>query len=428
MSLFGAMTTAISGLTAQSAAFTNISDNTANSQTIGYKNVDTAFIDYLTTSNVTQNQSGSVVARPEYENDVQGTIQQSTDSLATAIDGNGFFAVSEQSGQMTGGAPIFSKAQYYTRAGDFKLDQNGYMKNSAGETLDGWAINPTNGTTTNALAPIQIAQNTFKPVATSSVALTANVPATPGSTSNLESSVQVYDSNGTAHELDTTWSQTATNAWKLTLSSPDNAGGATIGTANLTFNANGTLASLTGATGAVVINSPGTTNSASLTLSPNFAGVTQPIKLGLGTIGGTDGITQFAGTDYDLHSITQNGAPPGAFTGISIAATGTVNANYDNGQSVAVAQVPVVTFENADALQRQNGQAFTATAQSGAAVLQNQNQNGAGTLVTGSVEASNVDIATQLSNLIVAQQAYGANAKVITTADQMLQTTLAIRQ
>jgi flagellar hook protein FlgE len=88
----------------------------------------------------------------------------------------------------------------------------------------------------------------------------------------------------------------------------------------------------------------------------------------------------------------------------------------------------LITFENPDALQRQNGQAFTETSQSGVAIAQSQNQNGAGTLVTGSVEASNVDIATQLSNLIVAQQAYGANAKVIATANQMLQTTLDIKQ
>ena len=88
----------------------------------------------------------------------------------------------------------------------------------------------------------------------------------------------------------------------------------------------------------------------------------------------------------------------------------------------------MITFENADALQSQNGQAFTATEGSGAAISQNQNQNGAGSLVTGSVEESNTDIATQLSQLIVAQQAYGANAKVIATANQMLQTTLDIKQ
>jgi flagellar hook protein FlgE len=103
-------------------------------------------------------------------------------------------------------------------------------------------------------------------------------------------------------------------------------------------------------------------------------------------------------------------------------------ANYDNGMSVQVAHIPLVTFENADALQRQNGQAFTATADSGAAIVKDVNSNGAGSLVTGSVEGSNVDIATELSKLIVAQQAYGANAKMITAANQLLQTTIDMKQ
>ena len=138
MSLFGAMSTAISGLTAQAAAFTNISDNTANSQTIGYKGVDTNFIDYLTASSATSNQSGSVLTTPGYTNEVQGTINQSDDPLAMAINGQGFFAVSQQNGTSSTGAVTFQAQQAYTRAGDFQLDKNGYMVNSAGETLDGY--------------------------------------------------------------------------------------------------------------------------------------------------------------------------------------------------------------------------------------------------------------------------------------------------
>ena len=100
MSLFGAMNTAISGLSAQSAAFSNISDNVANSQTVGYKRVDTSFIDYLTTSNATENDSGAVVARPDYVNNVQGTITQTDNTLGLAIAGQGFFAVSQQDGEV----------------------------------------------------------------------------------------------------------------------------------------------------------------------------------------------------------------------------------------------------------------------------------------------------------------------------------------
>src|SRR5579872_6156686 len=136
MSLFGAMNTAISGLGAQSAAFSNISDNVANSQTVGYKRVDTSFIDYLTTSNATVNDSGSVAASPEYINNVQGTITQTDNPLGLAITGQGFFAVSQQNGEVNG-LPTFNQQQYYTRAGDFQLDKNGYLVNSAGNFLNG---------------------------------------------------------------------------------------------------------------------------------------------------------------------------------------------------------------------------------------------------------------------------------------------------
>jgi flagellar hook protein FlgE len=288
-------------------------------------------------------------------------------------------------------------------------------------------VNSATGVTnTSSLAPLQITQGQFQPVATANVTLVANVPATPSATSSLSATVQVYDAEGNAHELDTNWAQVAgtPNAWTLTLTSPDEPG-TTIGTAQVQFNTNGTIETLSAPTGSVAVNPPGTDNEASLALSPTFNSNSQTINLNLGTFGGSNGVTQFAGTSYSLSSITQDGSAPGAFTGISIASTGAVSANYNNGQSVTVAQVPVITFENPDALQRQNGQAFTATQDSGVAIAQSQNQNGAGTLVSSSVEGSNVDIATQLSNLIVAQNAYGANAKVISALESMLTAQLA---
>ena len=139
MSLFGAMNTAISGLTAQSSAFGNISDNVANSQTVGYKRVDTNFIDYLTTSTRRHNDPGAVVATPDYVNNVQGTITQTDNPLGLAIAGQGFFAVSQQNGAGEQ-LPTFNPQQYYTRAGDFQMDKNGYLVNSAGEFLNGWPV------------------------------------------------------------------------------------------------------------------------------------------------------------------------------------------------------------------------------------------------------------------------------------------------
>ncbi len=429
MSLFGSMSTAISGLNAQAAAFSNISDNMANSQTVGFKQVGTSFVDYLTSSTAAQNQSGSVATRPRYENELQGAIQQSTDPLAMAISGQGFFSVSEQTGGTTAGAPQFSGQQYYTRAGDFTANADGYLVNSAGEYLNGWTVNSATGAVnTGTLVPIQVGQTHYAPAATGNVKLVANVPATPTASSNLSAQTQVYDSAGTEHTVQTSWAQTSTDNWTLTFSSPDNVAGgsATIGSVAVAFNPNGTLASLGVTSGAAAVTGSATTGA--VQISPDFGGGAQPVTFGLGTFGAAVGVTQFAGTDYTVTSAAQDGAAPGSFTGIAADASGNIVANYDNGRSVTIAQVPLVTFQDADALQRENGQAFTATQAAGTAQVEHLNQNGAGGVVVGSTESSNVDIASQLSQLIVAQQAYGANAKVITTANELLTTTLNIKQ
>ncbi len=429
MSLFGSMSTAISGLNAQAAAFSNISDNLANSQTVGFKSVGTHFIDYLTDSTQFLNESGSVATRPEYENELQGTIQQSSDPLSMAISGQGFFSVSEEAGATATGAPQFSAQQYYTRTGDFTADNSGYLVNSAGEYLDGYPVNQATGAVnTSQLVPIQVTQTHVPPVATSNVALVANVPADPSATSNLTSETSIYDGSGVSHQLQTTWTQNAPNNWTLSLSSPDNvAGGSTtIGTVGVTFNANGTLASLGGATGALAVT--GSASEGEVQISPNFGSGAQPVTIDLGGYNQSNGVTQFAASDYQVTNVTQNGSAAGSFTNISANSDGNIVANYDNGRSVTIAQVPLTTFANADDLQRQNGQAFTATQSSGVAQVDQLNTNGAGGLVVGSTEASNVDIASQLSQLIVAQQAYGANAKVITSANELLTTTLNMKQ
>ena len=433
MSLFGALNTSVSGLSAQSAAFGNISDNVANSQTVGFKAVDTSFIDYLTSSTAQQNQPGAVVTRPDYTNNVQGTVTQSNDPLALAIAGQGFFAVSEQNGTVPGSTdPTFSPQTYYTRAGDFQMDKSGHLVNSAGEYLQGWTVDPTTGAANQSqLAPIQITQTQFNPVATSDVSLSANLPTTAAAGTPISSQADVYDSLGNAHAVTLAWTQNSANDWTVTLSSPD-ASPSTIGSAEVQFGTSGAAAGTIGSFGTVAGGITAAAASAgapaNLTVATNFGSGAQSFTLNLGNFGQANGVTQFAASAYSLRNVTQNGVPPGSFTGITMTASGGVVANYNNGQSQTVAEVPVITFAAPDALQRQNGQAFTATTDSGNAIAQSANTNGAGGLVTGSVEGSNVDIATEFSKLIVAQQAYGANAKMLTTAQQLLQTTIDMKQ
>jgi flagellar hook protein FlgE len=444
MSLFGAMNTAISGLTAQSNAFSNISDNVANSQTVGYKRVDTNFIDYLTTSNATTNDSGAVVTTPDYVNNVQGTITQTDNPLGLAIAGQGFFAVSQQNGEING-LPTFSAQQYYTRAGDFQMDKNGYLVNSAGEFLNGWPINAQTGVVNqNALQQIQVTQTVYNPVPTSSVTLSANLPATPASgtatpANPVSSDIDVYDALGTMHTVTLNWVQTAQDTWSVEVDSPDDTAAADRGTADVDFGPttsgnpvpSGTVGNLAAdpADAGTIATSPYAANTAAtVAFTTDFGSGNQTITINLGTYGQTNGVTQYAGTQYNLRGLTQNGVPPGAFSSVTTQTNGDIVVNYDNGQSRTIAQVPVITFNDANQLQRQNGQAYTASTNSGTPLAEAPGTNGAGNLVTQSVESSNVDIATEFSNLIVAQQAYSANAKLVTTADQMLQQTIDMKQ
>ncbi len=424
MSLFGALNTAVSGLSSQSAALADISDNVANSQTTGFKRVDTAFIDYLSTSSIVRNDSGTVVAQPEYINTVQGTISQTDNPLSMAITGQGFFSVSVASGG-TPANPTFSPITQYTRAGDFQLNASGYLVNSAGQYLNGWQANSSGALNTNVMTPIQVAQATVKPVPTSQITLAANLPASTAATAPpVSTSVSVYDAQGAAHHVTLSFTSAGANAWSLAVS--DDAGNS-IGTASVTFDADGTLASV--AQGGATQGTPGQMGSISLaTVYPAAGGGTQSVNLQLGALGGTAGLTQFTATSLTVRGVTQDGVPPGSFTGLATNATGNVVASFDNGQSLVIAHVPIVTFAAPDALQRQNGASFTATAASGSANINAAGSDGAGGIVTSAVEASNVDISKEFTDLIVAQRAYSANAKIITTTDEMLTTTLDMKR
>ena len=436
MSLFGAMSTAISGLTAQSASFGNISDNIANSQTVGFKGTGTSFEDLLTSSSATDNQPGAVLARPDYQNDVQGSISQSKNPLAMAISGQGFFPISlPAAGQI--GTANFAAQQYYTRAGDFAVNASGYLVNSDGGYLNGWPINPATGAADQTkLAPVQITQSLYNPIPTSTITLAANLPATPVVGTPITSVVSVYDTLGTSHVLTLNWTQSAQNVWTVAATSPDDITAPALGSATVKFGAvasgspvpDGAVGSISGGTGTLSGSAFVAGQPATLTLTSNFGNGPQAINVNMGVFGQATGITQYAGTAYSLQSLSQNGAPQGSFTSVSVSSGGDIQVNYDNGQVRKIAQIPITVFADPNALQRQNGSKFTATLASGAPLNDSAGANGAGTLQVGALEGSNVDIATQFSSLIVTQQAYSANAKIITTAEQLLQTTLSMKQ
>lgn len=433
MSLFGAMTTAISGLNAQSRSLGHISDNLANSQTSGFKRIDTNFTDLITQSGPTLHAPGSVLARPDFTNTVQGTVEQTENPLGLAIGGQGFFSVAQARGT-SNGLPSFDERQFFTRAGDFRMDRDGYLVNGSNYFLQGWPVDQDGAVDRTTLAPVRVSQQVFNPIATSSVEMSANLPAidppaTPGDARSFSTQIQVYDSVGTRHALTLTFSQepgalgppavaAAPRSWLMNITPDPSAGPVSI---PIVFGTNGTIESFNGVAGTA--NTP-----VDYSFNMDFGLGNQTLNLNIGRFGIAQGITQYAGNDFSLRNLSQNGVPPGAYSGLAIRENGDIAVNYDNGQSRVVARVPLVAFSDADKLQRLDGQAFMRTIESGEARVTDAASNGVGKLVVGAIERSNVDIGSEFTKLIVAQRAYTANTRVVTTSDEMLQDTINMKR
>jgi flagellar hook protein FlgE len=444
MSLFGSMTTAISGLNAQARALGHISDNVANAQTVGYKRVDTSFEDLLAQSDATRHTPGAVAARADATNTVQGNIEQVDNPLALAISGQGFFAVSRPTSRAADGTASFDARQFYSRAGDFQMDRAGYLVNSTGYALSGYPV--TNGVVNrNAITPIRITEFTYRPVATENITLTANLPRsvasslemppTPAGQAALAQSTEVpiYNAAGAMEPMQITWTptdNTGTN-WTLSMTAED---GTALGVNYLDAAGNPVAA-----TGPVVVSFDDATGV--MTATVDVAGtptVVDPAQLTFTKADGTyltlslgpngSGITQYTGTEYRMRTLSQDGVPPGSYSGVSIRENGDVVVNYDNGQTRVAAHVPLITFADPDQLQRQDGQAFSRTAEAGEPRVTEAGADGAGLLVAGAIERSNVDIAAEFSKLIVAQRSYTANTRIVTASDEMLQDTLNMRR
>jgi flagellar hook protein FlgE len=460
MSLIGSLNAAVGGLDGQAAALAAISNNVANSSTNGFKETDTSFDNFVTQVGFGSNISpGSVVAVQNATNSVAGGITTSANPTSLAISGAGFFPVQLPIGTPGSGPITYNPQQFYTQAGDFSPNVNGTLQNSEGYVLDGFPATNAAGTSfnTNALGPIQISQAPSPPVPTSTISLGANLPSTPTpGTTSFTQNVPIVDADGNSQNLVLNYSQVNSqgpisaanpvtaanpiipNQWDLTITGSTAPAGApaTTGPLLITFGATpttaGTIQSIAAAPTDPGNTAPATQNpgdSATINVAANFGLGAQPIALNLGQFGSTSGLTQFSGTSFaPAAPPIQNGLAQGDFNGVTIQPSGNVVINFTNGATKTIAQIPLANFNNANGLQAQSGQAFTATADSGPANIVTAGTNGTGTLEVGAVEGSNVDIATEFTQLIVAQQAYSANSKVITTANNMLQSALNLIQ
>jgi flagellar hook protein FlgE len=415
MSIYGALYSAASGLNAQSEALGTISDNISNVDTIGYKSTEEQFSTLVTLpATSTTYTPGGVIGHPQQLIDQQGLLQASSNPTALAISGQGFFVVNTNANNQQGNF-------MFTRAGDFAPDANGNLVNSAGYYLQGFATNAngvvlnSNVTTTSSLTPVNVKGLSGTAAPTANITIAANLPAadTVGTAHTI--TAQVFDSLGQADNLQMTFTKTGSNAWSLTLP----AGALTNATTGLSAG----TASLTSA-GTITFNSDGTLNTGgaqtiSLTALTDGA-ANGTIALNLGTAGTTTGLSQLS-NNFTLTTITQDGRAFGNLTGITINQTGLVTATFSNGQTRPFSQVPLAMFPGPDFLAGATGNAYLATSQSGSFLLQTPGAGGAGTVQSGSLEQSTVDLAKEFSNMIVVQRAYSAAARVVTTADQMLQ-------
>ena len=448
MGLFSALNTAVNGLQSQSFALQNISGNISNSQTTAYKAIDTNFVDLIPDAPAGQQVAGGVIASSISSNTVQGTIQDTSISTNMAINGDGYFAV-KQPTSSTGSDVKFDTSDLYTRRGDFQLDENGYLVNGGGYYLEGIPIDAKTGNLSgSALEPLQFDNTTLQATPTTTITYGANLPSYPKTTNSdttvakselldptaftvdptvagtgtvvgsdvtafLNSSldggtVNAYDSAGELASIEMRWAKIdssasgGTNTWELFYQTDSTATGSTVAWQNagtdFTFDSSGKL---TAPTGSVTINNVTVDNTSLGNLT---------LKL--------SGLTQYSATDGTVSTTTlkQDGYASGQLQSISVGKNGRISGSFTNGKNIDLAEVPLYSFASPNNLQNLDGGAFKVTGDSGPAL-----SGATGKLVGASLEESNADIASQFTKLIVTQQAYAANTKVITTANQMSQ-------
>lgn len=430
MSLDGAMLTGISALDANSQAMSIYSSNIANVNTIGYKDLTANFSDML--SSMFDGVANAGVETNGQQNITQqGLLQTASSPTDMGIQGNGFFVVSNSAA--AGGN------QYYTRVGNFTPDANGNLANGAGYYLMGYPV--TNGTTSSTLGAINVNNIPGTAEKTANVSLSgANLDSSATADTNyvsgdmtagnvqpeLSQTVNIFDSLGGQQPVTINWvnisgsaaAAGAPNTWAYEVDYGGSASNLSapnpVTEGIVSFNSSGQLASVNGqsATGTINFSMPWAT-------STGLA--SQSINLDLGTIGSTSSISQLSGAST-AGNPTVDGEPYGTVSGVTISTSGMVTANFTNGMTQQVAQIPLATFENADGLSALSGGAYQASANSGAVNIGAANSGSAGTIQSGELEGSTVDLATEFTNLITTERAYSAASRIVTTADTMLQT------
>lgn len=397
--------TGLAGLNASSRSLDVIGNNIANANTTGMKSSRAEFNDLIASSLGIGGGSGTqggigVAVGAIAQQFTQGNITITGNNLDVAINGGGFFQLTQSDGSTA-----------YTRDGSFKLDKDGYIKTNTGAFVMGFDTDLTGKPTST--TPTKRSLPTTAPIAASATTLIGAefnldaraAVATAGAVRTEGTAITLYDSQGSEVPLSMYFERVATTTtdnWDV-YDAPT--GGTKI--ASLSFGADGTLTSPTAPVSFTVTNPH--TVAGDITADIDFSKATQ------------------YGSSFAVSNLTQNGYAPGELTGLNINESGVITARYSNGQTQYNGQLALADFRNVQGLQPLGGNAWSATFASGNALVGSPGVGRMGAIRSGALEESNVDLTAELVNMMTAQRSYQANAQTIKTQDQIMSTLVNLR-
>ncbi len=421
MSLSGSMNTAVSGLQAQASKLSTVGDNVANSDTTGYKRVQTAFSSLVVGSAGSGSyNSGGVQSTTIQTISQAGSYQSTTSGTDLAIQGSGYFVVQDLTGNI-----------FLTRAGDFTADKNGHLVNSAGYTLMGYSY--ANGVPASVingfegLVPVKVKDDTLSATATTlgtlkgnlnsntkAIATGAKTPADNNAASvySYKSSVVAYDTLGNANQYDIYYTKTDDNTWDVDVFRTSEATASTnfpytngsLGHTTLNFNpSNGKV-----------------TSGGSLSFTDGSLNPTQTITLDMTSM------TQLGADNASTGTVNGNKASSSA--SVAVDTNGNIVATYGDGTTSSLYKVAMATVASPDNLKSITGTAYQVTADAGTVVVGFANTGSFGKINAKTLESSNVDLASELTNMIQSQRSYSANSKVFQTASDMMDTLIGLKR
>jgi len=414
---------ALSGLNASALAIDVVSGNLANLNTYGYKSNTVSFQDLInqslgSNSGVGSTSVGGSTIAQTTRSFSQGSIQSTGQAFDAAVQGNGFFVVRAASGQ-----------QGFTRAGNFKVDASGHLLTSGGQFVQGWStlsgtLNASGGVSDITLPIGGLRQPSQTTAISASANLNANA-AVGSPDATFSSPIPVIDAQGNTHTVTITYTKTAADNWSYTVTIPSadvlNPSGtgtaSTITQGTLTFDGNGHLTSPLATSGPVQLQITGLANGAT----------DMNVNWNIFDGGGVASLTQYAQASANLGS-TQNGTPSGQLTNMSIGTNGEVLAHYSNGDAIPVAQLALASILNPDSMQDLGDNTFGVTSATSLPAIGLPGTGSRGQISGGALESSTVDIAKEFTNLLIYERGYQANSKVITTEDDILQQTVALKR